>query len=69
MRTHKAKSSGYNSVDTKYLIEYISDYSKEIAELLNDSSAMLKTDRTKLKSITAELETVIRQLKAGRGIY
>lgn len=69
MRTYKAKASNYNSVETKYLIRYIQDYNKEISELLANNSAMLNTDRAKLKSIAAELETVVKQLKAGRGIY
>lgn len=69
MRIHKAKTSNYNSVKTKYLIGYIQDYNKEISELLANNSAMLNTDRAKLKSIAAELETVVKQLKAGRGIY
>lgn len=69
MRTYKAKSSSYNSVNTECLIEYIADYNKEIAELLQDNPSMLRTDRAKLKSIAAELETVIKQLKATRGIY
>ena len=69
MKTYKAKASNYNSVDTKYLIEYITRYNKEISELLRDNSSMLNTDRAKLKSIAAELETAVKQLKAGRGIY
>jgi vacuolar-type H+-ATPase subunit I/STV1 len=69
MKTYKAKSSDYNSVDTKYLIEYITSYNKEISELLRDNSSTLNTDRAKLKSIAAELETVVKQLKAERGIY
>ena len=69
MKTYKAKASDYNSVDTKYLIEYITNYNKEISELLRDNSSMLNTDRAKLKSIAAELETAVKQLKAGRGIY
>lgn len=69
MRTYKVKSSNYNSVNTESLIRYITDYNKEISELLTNNSAMLNTDRAKLKSITAELETVVKQLKAGRGIY
>lgn len=69
MRTYKAKTNNYNSVETKYLIGYIQDYNKEISELLANNSAMLNTDRAKLKSIAAELETAVKQLKAGRGIY
>jgi hypothetical protein len=69
MRTYKAKASDYNSVETKYLIGYIQNYNKEISELLANNSAMLNTDRAKLKSIAAELETAVKQLKAGRGIY
>lgn len=69
MKTYKAKASDYNNVDTKYLIEYITSYNKEISELLRDNSSMLNTDRAKLKSIAAELETAVKQLKAGRGIY
>jgi hypothetical protein len=69
MRTYKAKASNYNKVETKYLIEYIQGYNNEISELLSNNSAMLNTDRAKLKSIAAELETVVKQLKAGRGIY
>ena len=69
MRTHKAKASSYNSVDTEYLVDYIAKYNNEIAELLQNHKACLNTDRAKLKSIAAELETAVRQLKAGRGIY
>lgn len=69
MRTYKAKSSSYNSVNTESLIRYIADYNKEINELLQDNSSMLNTDRAKLKSVAAELETAVKQLKAGRGIY
>lgn len=69
MRTYKAKSSDYNCVNTESLIRYIADYNKEINELLQDNSSMLNTDRATLKSIAAELETAVKRLKAGRGIY
>lgn len=69
MRIHKAKASNYNAVSTKAIADYICEYNKEITELLNNDSEYVDMNRTVLKSIAAELETVIKQLKATRGIY
>lgn len=69
MRIHKAKASNYNMVSTEAIVNYICEYNKEIAELLNNDSEYVDMNRTTLKSIAAELETVVKQLKATRGIY
>lgn len=69
MRIHKAKASNYNAVSTEAITNYICEYNKEITELLNNDSEYVDMNRTILKSIAAELETVIKQLKATRGIY
>lgn len=69
MRIHKAKASNYNTVSTEAIADYICEYNKEITELLNNDSEYVDMNRTTLKSIAAELETVIKQLKATRGIY
>lgn len=70
MEIHKAKSSSYNSVDSKSIYDYIRLYANDIYNAVepkeddtgNAYKAMqecfLNCDRTQLKAIAAELETV-----------
>lgn len=63
---YRTKASSYNTVETKYIINYIKRYNREITELLEDEKAMQNTDRTTLKSIAADLETSVRRLNNTR---
>lgn len=69
MKITKASAKGYDAVETKWVIDYIEKYLQELHELTQDRKAMETTSRTKLKAVAAELETAVKTLKAGRGIY
>lgn len=70
MTINKVKSSSYNSVTPRWIVDYIQRYAADINATVNpdkpDNSAM-KTrlsncDKTQLKAIAAELETVQKRL-------
>lgn len=64
MTIHKAKSSNYDKVDTKNIVRYISEYTAHIYGMVyaqNDKLAT--TNRSELKAIAAELETVQKRLE------
>jgi len=69
MKIVKARAREYDSVETRWIISYIEEYLQELQELSRDHKAMENTSRAKLKTVAAELETVVRTLRAGRGIY
>ena len=69
MKIIKAKAREYDSVETRWIVSYIEEYLQELQELTQDHKAMENTSRTKLKAVAAELETAVKTLKAGRGIY
>ena len=64
MRINKASASGYNSVDNKNLVRYISEYTAHIYGLVYTKNSELENkNRTELKAIAAELETVKKRLE------
>lgn len=64
MTIHKANASGYNSVDNKNLVRYISEYTAHIYGLVYTKNSELENkNRTELKAIAAELETVQKRLE------
>ena len=69
MKITKASAKGYDTVKTEWIVSYIESYLQELQELTQDSEAMENTSRAKLKAVAAELETAVKTLKAGRGIY
>ena len=69
MKITKASAKGYDTVETEWIINYIEKYLRELHELTQNRKAMENTSRAKLKAVAAELETAVKTLKAGRGIY
>ena len=69
MKTTKASPRSYDTVDTLWIVYHIEDYLQGLQELTQDHKAMKNTSRAKLKAVAAELETAVKTLKAGRGIY
>lgn len=69
MKITKASAKGYDTVETEWIVSYIEKYMQELQELTQDHKAMENTSRAKLKAVAAELETAVKTLKAGRGIY
>lgn len=64
MKINKASASGYNSVDNKNLVRYISEYAAHIYGLVYAKNSELENkNRTELKAIAAELETVQKRLE------
>lgn len=63
MIIHKAKASDYNSVNTDSIVQYIDLYSTDIYNAVGANKQKLSDcDRTQLKAIVAELETVKKRL-------
>jgi hypothetical protein len=74
MTIHKAKASDYNTVDSICIYDYIRQYVDEIRREVepvedktgnaykSNQSKFQKCDRTQLKAIAAELETVCKRL-------
>ena len=62
MENHKAKSSSYNSVNTDSIVGYIDDYATDIFNMVKNDMTKTDYDRTQLKAIAAELETVKKRL-------
>jgi uncharacterized protein YfkK (UPF0435 family) len=63
MRINKASASDYNSVDSKNLVRYISEYTAHIYGMVYSKNSELENkSRTELKAIAAELETVKKRL-------
>ena len=69
MKITRASAKSYDTVETEWIVDYIEKYLKELHELTKDHKAMETTSRAKLKAVAAELETAIKTLKAGRGVY
>ena len=64
MRINKASASGYNAVDNKNLVRYISEYTAHIYGIVYSKNGELEDkNRTELKAIAAELETVKKRLE------
>lgn len=72
MKIHKTKTGSYNSVDTEYIASYIQTYAYAIDKKVNNAidengkilpnKRLMKANRTQLKSIAAELETICKRL-------
>ena len=63
MKVNKASASGYNAVDNKNLVRYISEYTAHIYGIVYSKNGELENkNRTELKAIAAELETVKKRL-------
>ena len=63
MKINKAKTSNYDSVDNKNLARYISEYTAHIYGIVySKNSELQEGNRTELKAIAAELETVNKRL-------
>ncbi len=64
MKINKASASGYNAVDNKNLVRYISEYTAHIYGIVYSKNGELQDkNRTELKAIAAELETVKKRLE------
>jgi hypothetical protein len=63
MKILPAKTSSYNPVDSKNLVRYISEYAAHIYGIVYARNSELEDkNRTELKAIAAELETVQKRL-------
>ena len=63
MTIHKAKASAYDSVNNGNLVRYISEHAAHIYGIVYSNNSDLKDkNRTELKAIAAELETVRKRL-------
>lgn len=62
MTIHKAKVSNYNDVNTNSIISYIDDYATDIFNEVKNHMTDTNYDRTQLKAIVTELETVKKRL-------
>ena len=70
MKIIKAKTSSYDRVTPRWIVDYIQRYAADINATVNpgeaDNSAMITRlsgcDKTQLKAIAAELETVQKRL-------
>ena len=64
MKINNASASVYNSVDNKNLVRYISEYTAHIYGIVYSKNGELEDkNRTELKAIAAELETVKKRLE------
>ncbi len=64
MKINKASASGYNAVDNKNLVRYISEHTAHIYGIVYSKNGELEDkNRTELKAIAAELETVKKRLE------
>lgn len=65
MTIYKVKANNYSSVKPEYIADYIKQYSQKIAEDVNSayySGVLAEKNKTQLKAIAAELETVCKRL-------
>lgn len=62
MKINKAKASSYDSVKSEYIVDYIENYTENIADYISRFDLENKS-RTELKAIASELETVVKRLK------
>lgn len=75
MTIHPAKASEYNSVNSESIYDYIREYTEAIRQEVEPAEdrtgnaykaireKFSNVDRTQLKAIAAELETVTKRLK------
>lgn len=70
MKINNVKSSNYNKVNTDSIIRYGRIYSRNIMNIFNSEITEDNINRTQLKAIVAELETIDKKLNYYvRGIY
>ena len=67
MTIHKASASNYDKVHTESIVDYIQRYTMQIQDDINNGTCgngkqLSDCDRTQLKAIAAELETVKKRL-------
>ena len=67
MKINKAKTSNYDQINNAALVDYIQDYALTIFDNVSVGNEQVKKqlascDRTQLKAIAAELETVQKRL-------
>lgn len=67
MTIHKASASNYDKVRTESIVDYIQRYTMQIQDDINNGTCgngkqLSDCDRTQLKAIAAELETVKKRL-------
>lgn len=64
MKIIPAKASSYTSVTESGIVNYIVDYARENKILIDENNDRLREcDKTQLKAIAAELETVHKRLE------
>lgn len=73
MNIQKAKASSYDSVDSKWIADYIQNYAYTIHSKVNNTMTeegsiqtnerLVKANRTQLKAIASELETALKRLE------
>lgn len=70
MKINKVKTSNYDSVNTDSIIRYGRIYAQNISNIFKFEITEDNINRTQLKSIVAELETIDKKLNYYvRGIY
>ena len=67
MTIYKASASNYDKVHTESIVDYIQRYTMQIQDDINNGTCgngkqLSDCDRTQLKTIAAELETVKKRL-------
>ena len=67
MTIHKASASNYDKVRAESIVDYIQRYTMQIQDDINNGTCgngkqLSDCDRTQLKAIAAELETVKKRL-------
>lgn len=63
MKIQKRKSSEYNTVNTAAICRYIQEYSGKIESMIQNEAQLENVNRTTLKAVAAELETVLKRLE------
>lgn len=63
MKIQKRKSSEYNTVNTAAICRYIKEYSGKIESMIQNETQLENVNRTTLKAVAAELETVLKRLE------
>lgn len=62
MKINKAKASSYDTVKNEYIVNYIKNYTENIADYISRFD-LEHESRTELKAIASELETVVKRLR------
>lgn len=72
MKINKAKASEYDTVGSEWIANYIQEYAYKIFYMVNNvtdengsiqaNERLINSDRSQLKAIASELETVLKRL-------